>query len=133
LIGLDVPAPCNAVALRFDCAIDGVGVDPLRPRLIWAAWTSDGWQPCELDRDGTGGLNRDGDVVVHVPPGHVASVIEERRGGGVRGRGTPTGARQRPYDRSPLIRGLTVATMGGTSAAAHLEVIDAEVVGQSNG
>ena len=31
-----------------------------------------GWR-CDLDRDDTGGLNRDGDVIVHVPTSHTAS------------------------------------------------------------
>ena len=60
--------------------IDGVGVDPTNPPLAWEAWTGDDWEPCELDSDTTGGLNRDGDVVLHVPRGHVASLIAKQRG-----------------------------------------------------
>ena len=57
------------------------------PPLAWEAWTGDDWEPCELDSDTTGGLNRDGDVVIHVPRGHVASLDQQaaRRGGSVRG------------------------------------------------
>jgi hypothetical protein len=51
--------------------IEGVGVDPTNPPLAWEAWTGDDWESCELDSDTTGGLNRDGDVVIHVPHGHV--------------------------------------------------------------
>ncbi len=37
-----------------------------------------GWSPCEVDRDDTGGLNKDGDVVLHVPDDHQASIIAAR-------------------------------------------------------
>ena len=51
----------------MDCRVGGVGVDPRRPPLIWEAWTGSGWTACEVDRDETGGLNKAGDVVLHVP------------------------------------------------------------------
>ncbi|GAA3074508.1 hypothetical protein GCM10020000_69370 [Streptomyces olivoverticillatus] len=58
LIGLTAAVPHCAVALELDSRVDGVGVDPRQPPLVWEAWTEDGWQPCDIDRDGTGGLNR---------------------------------------------------------------------------
>ena len=67
IIGLSEPVPSCAVLMRFDCSIEGVGVDPRNPPLVWEAWDGDAWVPCELDRDETGGLNRPGDVVIHVP------------------------------------------------------------------
>ncbi len=73
LLGLTAAVPHCAVALELDSRVDGVGVDPRQPPLVWEAWTADGWQPCEVDRDGTGGLNRPGEVVLHVPGGHVLS------------------------------------------------------------
>jgi predicted phage baseplate assembly protein len=66
-IGLTEPVPSNAVRLRFKCHIEGVGVDPNNPPLAWEAWNGEEWVRCELDSDTTGGLNRDGDVVIHVP------------------------------------------------------------------
>ena len=65
-VGLSEAVPSNA-RLRFRCDIEGVGVDPRNPPLAWEAWDGDSWAPCELDWDTTGGLNRDGDVVIHVP------------------------------------------------------------------
>ena len=44
-------------------------------------------RPASSTRDTTGGLNRDGDVVIHVPHGHVASVIDKQRAGWLRGAG----------------------------------------------
>ena len=36
--------PSLAVALQFDCHIDGVGVDPTDPPLVWEAWTGSEWE-----------------------------------------------------------------------------------------
>ncbi len=75
-LGLDRAAPSTAVALRLHCEIHGVGVDPTDPPLVWEAWTPSGWVDCELDKDETGGLNRRGDIVVHLPPDHEESTVE---------------------------------------------------------
>src|SRR5882757_6133681 len=65
LLGLSAAVPHCAVALRLDSRVDGVGVDPRQPPLVWEAWTADGWARCEVEQDTTGGLNRPGDVVLH--------------------------------------------------------------------
>jgi predicted phage baseplate assembly protein len=132
-VGLDRAAPGMAVALRFECHIDGVGVDPTDPPLVWEAWAGDEWARCELERDETGGLNRRGDIVVHVPYTHAESVIEGQRAGWVRARVTAPTPGQPRYSSSPLIHSLRAATVGGTVPAAHAEVADAETVGESTG
>ena len=98
-IGLSEAVPSNAVRLRFKADIEGVGVDPTNPPLAWEAWTGDDWEPCELDSDATGGLNRDGDVVIHVPHGHVASLIAKQRAGWLRARVTDLAEGQPAYSR----------------------------------
>ena len=40
--------------------------------------------PCELDEDGTGGLNRAGDVVLHVPAAHETSLVLNQLAGWLR-------------------------------------------------
>ena len=59
--------PSCAVTAADGLPVAGVGVDPRRPPLVWEAWTGTGWAPCEVDHDDTGGLNKAGDVVLHVP------------------------------------------------------------------
>ena len=76
--------PSCAVTLRMECTVAGVGVDPRRPPRVWEAWTGTGWTPCEVDHDDTGGLNKDGDVVLHVPDEHQASIIARERAGWLR-------------------------------------------------
>jgi predicted phage baseplate assembly protein len=131
LIGLSVAVPRCAVALRFDCQVEGVGVDPRQPPLVWEAWTGNRWDFCELERDGTGGLNRPGDVVVHVPAGHTTSVIAQRPAGWLRCRVVPAAPGQPFYTASPRIHGASAFTVGGTIDAAYSETIHNELLGQS--
>lgn len=133
LIGLDVSVPSLLVGLRFDCSIEGIGVDPDDPPLVWEAWGGGSWVACELERDTTGGLNRPGDVELHVPAGHTLSVVGGERSGWVRCRVVEAGPTQPPYSTSPMIHGLTAVTLGGTTAAVNAERIDEETLGLSEG
>lgn len=133
LVGLSDAVPGCAVNLRFTCRIEGIGVDPDDPPLAWEAWTGDDWSACELERDTTGGINRDGDVVLHVPRGHAVSTIEKLKAGWLRARVTDPRPGQPPYSASPEIRGLTAFTIGGTADAMNAELILKEVVGESEG
>jgi hypothetical protein len=132
-IGLTEAVPSNAVRLRFEADIDGVGVDPTNPPLAWEAWTGDDWEPCELDSDTTGGLNRDGDVVIHVPRTHVVSLINKQRAGWLRARVTELEEGQPAYSASPNIKGLNAITIGGTADAVNAEIVTNEEVGISEG
>ena len=133
LIGLSDAVPSCLVALRFDCDIEGRGVDPLRPPLAWEAWTGRSWEACEVDRDETGGLNRAGQVELHVPRGHEVSSIGDRRAGWLRCRVIPAATGQPKYSASPRIKDVHAHTIGGTTAAVHAEVIEDEELGVSSG
>ncbi len=132
-VGLTDAAPSCAVMLRFKCDIEGVGVDPDNPPLAWEAWDGDEWLSCELERDETGGLNRDGDVVVHVPAGHVTSILDRRRAGWIRARLTEPDPDQPTYSTSPSIGGLTAATIGGTVTAVNAQHVPMDELGTSEG
>jgi predicted phage baseplate assembly protein len=132
-VGLTEAVPSNAVRLRFRADIEGVGVDPTNPPLAWEAWDGESWAPCELDSDTTGGLNRDGDVVIHVPHGHTASIIAKQRAGWLRARVTDLLEGQPAYSASPNIKGLTVITIGGTVDAVNADLVREEDLGASEG
>ncbi|HEV8546613.1 MAG TPA: putative baseplate assembly protein [Candidatus Limnocylindrales bacterium] len=132
-VGLSEAVPSNAVRLRFKCHIEGVGVDPTNPPLVWEAWSGEDWEPCELDSDTTGGLNRDGDVTIHVPRSHTASLIAKHRAGWIRARVLEPAADQPAYSASPSITGLTAITIGGTVDAVNAELVLAEDLGSSEG
>jgi len=133
LVGLSEAIPSCAVTLRFRCDIEGVGVDPENPPLVWEAWDGYAWSPCEVDRDGTGGLNRDGDVVLHVPKSHTVSVIQQQRAGWLRARVLKPEPDQPTYSASPIIKGLTAFTIGGTAEAVNAELVENELLGVSEG
>jgi predicted phage baseplate assembly protein len=132
-VGLSEAVPSNAVRLRFKCHIEGVGVDPNNPPLVWEAWNGEGWQACELDSDSTGGLNRDGDVVLHVPRAHATSLIAKKRAGWIRARVTELAPDQPGYSASPNITGLGAITIGGTADAVNAEFVSDEEIGISEG
>jgi predicted phage baseplate assembly protein len=133
LLGLNDPAPSCAVALRFDCDVQGVGVDPRMPPLVWEAWDGGDWSPCEVDHDDTGGLNRAGDVVLHVPPAHKASVIGRLRAGWLRCRVVPAVEGYPFYSASPTVTAASAFTVGGTVPACHAETVEGEILGLSEG
>ncbi|ELP67032.1 putative baseplate assembly protein [Streptomyces turgidiscabies] len=133
LFGLSAAVPHCAVALDLDSRVDGVGVDPRQPPLVWEAWTEDGWAACEVHRDGTGGLNRPGDVVLHVPGGHTLSRTGGREAGWLRCRVTEPLNNQPFYTTSPTIRSAEAFTMGGTTRAVHADTVYDEALGESTG
>jgi len=133
LLGLSEAVPSCAITLRFKCDIEGVGVDPENPPLIWEAWDGYGWTACEVDRDGTGGLNRDGDLVLHVPKSHTVSVISGQRAGWIRGRVLKPETDQPTYSASPIIKSVSAFTTGGTSESVNAELIENEILGISEG
>ncbi|HEY3164375.1 MAG TPA: putative baseplate assembly protein [Candidatus Limnocylindrales bacterium] len=132
-LGLSDAVPSCAVAFRLRAQIEGIGVDPEWPPLAWEAWDGDGWVACELERDETGGLNRNGDVIVHVPASHAASVIGRQRAGWIRARVTDPEPDQPTYSTSPSITAATAFTTGGTVDAVNAELIDVDDVGDSEG
>lgn len=133
LVGLTDAVPSCAVSITIDCAIEGVGVDPKDPPLVWEAFCVDRWVTCGQERDETGGLNRVGDVVLHVPAGHTPSIIGRQRAGWLRCRVVAPAEGQPFYSSSPRILSVAVATVGGTVEAIHAGVVRDEVLGTAEG
>ncbi|MEU8033896.1 putative baseplate assembly protein [Streptomyces sp. NPDC049099] len=133
LFGLPTAVPRCVVAVRLDSRVEGVGVDPRQPPLVWEAWDGGHWQECETGSDTTGGLNRPGEVVVHVPAGHTASVIGGTRAGWLRCRVTEPEPGQPFYSESPTVREASVFTVGGTMAVEHAETVTDVPLGTSEG
>ncbi|GAA3989058.1 putative baseplate assembly protein [Allokutzneria multivorans] len=130
---LTEPAPSCAVRLGMVCVTEGVGVDPARPPLVWEAWDGSEWVECTVTGDDTGGLNRSGTVIVHVPDNHDVGVIEGERGGWLRARVVETESGQPAYSASPVLRGLEVGTVGGTVESVHAKTLHDEVLGEAEG
>lgn len=133
LFGLSDALPSCAVEFDVDCRIEGVGVDPEDPPLVWEAWDGERWVGCDLDRDTTGGLNQRGKVVVHLPSDHTSSIIDQDRAGWVRCRVVEAYEGQPAYRASPQIDAAQARTVGGTAPAVHGREVEGEIVGVSEG
>ncbi|MEG3628130.1 putative baseplate assembly protein [Streptomyces poriticola] len=133
LFGLPAAVPRCVVAVRLDSRVEGVGVDPRQPPLVWEAWDGGRWQRCETGEDSTGGLNRPGEVVVHVPAGHSTSVIGGTRAGWLRCRVVSAEPGQPFYSESPTVREAAVFTIGGTMTVEHAETVTDVPLGASEG
>lgn len=133
LFGLPLAVPRCIVAVRLDSRVEGVGVDPRQPPLVWEAWDGARWMPCETASDTTGGLNRPGEIIVFVPAGHTASVVAGTRAGWLRCRVTEPEAGQPFYSESPTVREAEVFTIGGTATAEHAETVTDVPLGTSEG
>jgi predicted phage baseplate assembly protein len=131
--GLSAAAPRCVVLLRTDSEIEALGVDPDHPPLRWEAFTGSGWTGCEVEQDGTGGLNRPGDILLHLPPGQVPSLINGIRAAWVRAVVTQTAQDYPAYSRSPVLSRLSAACVGGTVAAIHADRMGGDVLGEADG
>ncbi|MFC9858495.1 MULTISPECIES: putative baseplate assembly protein [unclassified Streptomyces] len=132
-VGLSAAVPAGVVVLRLDCRVEGVGVDPLRPPLLWEAWDGTAWTVCEVEKDDTGGFNRSGELILHLPKNHVPAAVVGRTGGWLRcrlieaERGRPT------YMAPPVVRRISAFTIGATVPAEHAETVTDEVLGAAEG
>jgi predicted phage baseplate assembly protein len=133
VLGLSDPVPSCAVRLDFRGHIEGVGVDPQWPPLVWESWDGNDWTECECSADGTGGLNRSGSIVLHLPDTHEASIVDGVRAGWLRARVLEPEEGQPVYSSSPVVDGLTACTIGGTVPAIHAEIIENEILGMAEG
>ncbi|MFF1649368.1 putative baseplate assembly protein [Streptomyces sp. NPDC058240] len=133
LFGLPTAVPRCIVAVRLDSRVEGVGVDPRQPPLVWEAWDGARWVTCQTGTDSTGGLNRPGEVIVFVPAGHTASVTAGTRAGWLRCRVTAPEPGQPFYSESPTIREAEVFTVGGTMGVEHAETVLDVPLGSSEG
>jgi predicted phage baseplate assembly protein len=137
LIGLSNAVPSCAVLLRVDCRVSGVGVDPNNPPYIWEAWTGGpDWVPCDVERDETRAFNRPGDVVLHVPRGHVMGTpgpLSSPPQGWLRCRLVRPSPGQPTYREPPMITSIAASTIGGTARVVHARVLHDEALGASDG
>ncbi|MEV8374605.1 putative baseplate assembly protein [Kribbella sp. NPDC056861] len=133
LVGLDGAVPSVAVQLDFAGQTEGLGIDPRNPPLAWQAWTGSSWTGCEVERDETGGLNRSGSLVLHLPPEHQTSVINGQLAGWIRARVMPAEEGQPIYTASPVVRRIEAGSVGGTVESVHAELVSDEVLGKSDG
>jgi predicted phage baseplate assembly protein len=125
----------NTLRLTFETNIEGIGVDPSNPPLAWEFWNGEEnkWASLRLEADTTGGLNRDGEVILHVPYTCQSTNVDGRDAFWIRCRATKPRPRQPAYSASPRVQSVQSVSIGGTIPASHSFVIKNEVLGRSNG
>ena len=123
----------RAVRLEITANVEGIGVLPDRPPLAWEAWDGENWLPVRVHVDTTGGLNRNGILVLLMPAAHEPVTLSGQRGHWIRARLTVPEPDQPFYRASPQIRSLSVSVVGGTIPAEHSAVRSDELLGVSNG
>jgi predicted phage baseplate assembly protein len=123
----------NAIQLAISANVEGIGVVPDNPPIVWEVWQGEGWIPVTLHRDTTGGLNRDGTIIMLIPNAHEPLTLGGTRAHWVRARLLPAEPGQPFYRASPQIRTLVPASIGGTVVAEHSEVAPRMVLGSSTG
>ncbi len=123
----------QALQLTVRANVEGIGVIPERPPLLWEVWQGEGWISTKVYRDTTGGLNRDGSIVMLVPNAHEPVTLGSTRAYWVRARLLPTEPGQPSYNASPQIRTVLAACVGGTVEAEHSEIAPRRILGTSSG
>jgi len=121
--------------LRFelDSQIEGIGVDPKDPPLAWEYWdgSNQEWGQMYVESDTTGGLNRAGEVIVHVPFVAKPRDINGTIAFWLRCRATAPRPRQPAYSAAPRVTRIETESLGGIVPASQVEHINGEVLGRS--
>ncbi len=112
-----------------------VGVTSDDPPIVWQAWSNNelNWVNCPLERDGTRGLTRNGEIVLRLP--EMAKKTEQGvTGYWLRCSLTKPVAGQHEYLNSPALRReIRAKTLGATIRAKHAATALDEFLGVSDG
>ncbi|MCU1593828.1 MAG: putative baseplate assembly protein [Frankiales bacterium] len=122
-----------ALRLSVQASAEGIGVDPRNPPLAWELWSGEVWLSVPVYEDSTGGLNRDGNVVLLLPQAHEPLTLAGTRAFWLRARLVAPRPGQPTYQASPKIRRISAAAIGGSVPAEHAVPVGQEVLGRSNG
>lgn len=125
----------HILRITLDSEIEGIGVDPKDPPIAWECWNAseEEWVPMFLEEDGTGGLNRPGEVILHVPYEARPRDIDGRVAFWLRCRATAPRPKQPAYSAAPRVRQVDTESLGGIVPASQVERIEGEVLGRSDG
>jgi predicted phage baseplate assembly protein len=138
-LGFSNDLRAHTLVIRLRCRIEGIGVDPDDPPLAWECW--DGlesqWVRLARVRDTTGGLNRDGMVILDTPPTAAPRAVDEtgpKTAFWVRCRVLRPRQGQGTYSDSPRLTAMPVVeSMGGLVPATHAFKVVGEELGTSDG
>jgi predicted phage baseplate assembly protein len=121
------------IRLTITAEAEGIGVDPRNPPIVWEVWGGESWIAATVYDDSTGGLNREGEIVLIIPPAHELLSLGNTPGYWLRARLMRPAVGQPTYQASPKVRSVHAEALGGTIAAEHGEIVPGETIGRSDG
>ena len=127
--------------LEFECeGTTAVGIKREDPPWIWeCSMGNDQWHELTPstrpnEKDTTGGLNNPrGSLVLYLPLDLQPNEVQGRMAYWIRCRVEQRHPSQGMYSQSPVVTGLTVRTLGGTTTATHAVIVYDEELGASDG
>ncbi|MFO8101346.1 MAG: putative baseplate assembly protein [Dehalococcoidia bacterium] len=134
-LGFEENLKAQTLALDIESNIEGIGVDPNNPPLAWEYWDgeNDRWAAMMVETDTTGGLNKNGRVVLHVPYTCAMKEVNGQDACWIRCRAIEPETGQRGYTQSPEVTSVDPKCIGGSVPVTHATRISGEISGRSDG
>jgi predicted phage baseplate assembly protein len=134
-LGYGEDLAAHTLLLTLQSSVEGIGVNPQDPPWAWEFWDGEyeRWSPVRLESDTTGGLNTNGQVVIHIPGSSTMREINEMHACWVRCRAVEPRPGQSGYSSSPKVKRITSESMGCTILASQSFKITDELLGRSTG
>ena len=133
LLGFAESLAGAALRLTVEATAQGIGVDPANPPLAWEVWTGEAWTPVRVQRDTTGGLNRNGEIVLLIPRAHQPLTLAGTVAYWLRVRLVNAAPGQPTYQASPRLESVRADVVGLTVPAEHAMTVASENLGRSVG
>jgi predicted phage baseplate assembly protein len=134
-LGFGEDLAAHTLVLTFESNIEGIGVNPKDPPWTWEFWDGDyeRWLPMRLESDTTGGLNTNGQVVVHIPGNNARREINGLYACWIRCRAVQPRPGQSGYASSPKVKNIVLESIGCTVLASQSFKMTNELLGRSKG
>ena len=134
-LGFAADLASHLIRLHIVTGVEGAGVRPEDPPLLWEIWTGAAWEAARLIRDSTDGLNcpEGGDLSLLLPHEHEALPLGGDRAYWLRCTLTRAEVGQPTYRHSPELVSVEVVSLGAAVPARHAEAAPEELLGTSTG
>ena len=125
----------HTLLLSVQSTLEGIGVNPQDPPWSWEYWDGDyeKWSSMLLEEDTTGGLNANGQVIVHIPGSSAMRDVNGMFACWIRCRAIQPRSGQSGYSSSPKVRSIVSESIGCTVPASQSFKTTNELLGRSTG
>jgi predicted phage baseplate assembly protein len=125
----------HTLLLSVQSTLEGIGVNPQDPPWSWEYWDGDyeKWSQMLLEEDTTGGLNANGQIIVHIPGSSAMRDVNGMFAYWIRCRAIQPRSSQSGYSSSPKVRSIVSESIGCTVPASQSFKTTNELLGRSTG